>query len=240
MIAELPAGLILVAAGIAVPFLPRAVRGPVAAVAPLLALAQLVWLGPGHVVQAQVLGFDLTLVRTDRLSLAFGYVFTIAAFLNAIFSWRVRDGIEPPAALIYAGTALGAIFAGDFLTLFVYWELSAIASAAVVWAGGTPRSSAPACAISRCSSPPGCCSPRAPPCTSPTRARSPSNTSAWARRRGRCSSSPSVSRPRSRCCTTGCRTPTRRRARPARWCCRRSPPSSGSTRSRARSRARSR
>ncbi|HZM35042.1 MAG TPA: Na(+)/H(+) antiporter subunit D [Burkholderiales bacterium] len=140
MIAELPAGLILVAAGIALPFLPRAARGTVAAVVPLLALAQLMWLGPGHVVQAQILGFDLTLVRTDRLSLAFGYVFTIAAFLNAVFSWRVREGIEPPAALIYAGTALGAIFAGDFLTLFVYWELSAIASAAVVWAGGTPRS----------------------------------------------------------------------------------------------------
>jgi hypothetical protein len=50
MIAELPAGLVLVAAGIALPFLPRAARGPVAAVAPLLALAQLVWLGPGHLV----------------------------------------------------------------------------------------------------------------------------------------------------------------------------------------------
>jgi multicomponent Na+:H+ antiporter subunit D len=140
MIAELPAGLILVAAGIALPLLPRAARGAVAAAAPLLAGAQLLWLGPGHLVQAEAFGFELTLVRTDRLSLAFGYVFTIAAFLNAVFSWRVRDGIEPPAALVYAGTALAAVFAGDFLTLFVYWELSAIASAAVVWAGGTPRS----------------------------------------------------------------------------------------------------
>jgi multicomponent Na+:H+ antiporter subunit D len=140
MIAELPAGLILVAAGLALPLLPRAWRGGVAAAAPLLALAQLIWLGPGHLVQAELFGFELTLVRTDRLSLAFGYVFTIAAFLNAIFSWRVREGLEPPAALIYAGTALAAIFAGDFLTLFIYWELSAVASAAVVWAGGTPAS----------------------------------------------------------------------------------------------------
>lgn len=140
MIAEFPAGLILVAAGIALPLVPRAARGVLAAAAPLLAAAQLIWLGPGHVVQAEAFGFELTLVRTDRLSLAFGYVFTIAAFLNAIFSWRVREGIEPPAALVYAGTALAAIFAGDFMTLFIYWELSAVASAAVVWAGGTPQS----------------------------------------------------------------------------------------------------
>jgi multicomponent Na+:H+ antiporter subunit D len=140
MIAELPAGLILVATGIALPLLPRAARGVVAAAAPLLALAQLVWLGSGHLVQAELFGFELTLVRTDRLSLAFGYVFTIAAFLNAVFSWRVREGLEPPAALIYAGTALAAIFAGDFLTLFIYWELSAVASAAVVWAGGSSAS----------------------------------------------------------------------------------------------------
>ncbi|MGH8742576.1 MAG: proton-conducting transporter membrane subunit, partial [Burkholderiales bacterium] len=37
---------------------------------------------------------------------------------------------------VYAGSALGAVFAGDLLTLFVFWELSAVASALVVWAGG--------------------------------------------------------------------------------------------------------
>src|ERR687892_9295 len=100
MIAELPAGLILVAAGLALPLVPRAARAAIAAIAPLLALAQLVWLGDGYRLQAEAFGFTLTLVRIDRLSLAFGYVFTIAAFLNAIYSWRVREGIEPPAALV--------------------------------------------------------------------------------------------------------------------------------------------
>ncbi|TAK85489.1 MAG: Na(+)/H(+) antiporter subunit D [Betaproteobacteria bacterium] len=139
MIAELPAGLILVAAGLALPLLPRAARSPVAAAAPLLAFAQLLWIGPGYVLEKDAFGFTLQLVRTDRLSLAFGYIFTIAAFLNAIYAWRVREGIEPPAALVYAGTALAAVFAGDFLTLFIYWELSAVASALIVWAGGSAR-----------------------------------------------------------------------------------------------------
>ena len=139
MIAEIPAALVLIFAGLVLPLVPVAARGVVAAAAPLAALTQLVWLGDGYRLEAEAFGFALTLVRIDRLSLAFGYVFTIAAFLNAIYAWRVREGIEPPAALVYAGSALGALFAGDLLTLFIYWELSAIASTLVVWAGRSPR-----------------------------------------------------------------------------------------------------
>jgi multicomponent Na+:H+ antiporter subunit D len=134
MIGEIPAGLILIAAGPALPLVLRAARGVVALLAPALALAQLLWIGPGHRLEAEAFGFTLQLVRADRLSLAFGYIFTIAAFLNALYSWHQRDGAEQPAALVYAGSALAAVFAGDFLTLFVFWELSAIAAAMVIWA----------------------------------------------------------------------------------------------------------
>jgi len=139
MIAEVPAGLILVAAGLLVPLAPPALRGALGVAAPLLAFAQLLWVGAGYRLELEAFGFTLALVRTDALSLAFGYVFTIAAFLNGIFSWQARRGVEQPAALVYAGAALAAVFAGDLLTLFVFWELSAIASALVVWAGGGPR-----------------------------------------------------------------------------------------------------
>jgi len=139
MIAELPAGLILIAAGLMLPLVPRAARGVVSLGAPVLALAQLLWIGPGYRLEAEAFGFALELVRTDRLSLAFGYIFTIAAFLNALYSWHQRDGAEQPAALVYAGSALAAVFAGDMLTLFVFWELSAVAAALVIWAGGRRR-----------------------------------------------------------------------------------------------------
>jgi multicomponent Na+:H+ antiporter subunit D len=139
MIGEIPAGLILAAAGLALPLVPRAARGVIGLLAPALAFAQLLWIGPGYRLEVEALGFTLELVRTDRLSLAFGYVFTIAAFLNALYSWHQRDGMEQPAALVYAGAALAGIFAGDLLTLFIFWELSAIASALVIWAGGSPK-----------------------------------------------------------------------------------------------------
>jgi len=139
MIGELPAGLILVIAGCVLPLLPSALRGMLGIVAPALAFAQLLWIGSDCQQHVDAFGVTLSLVRTDALSLAFGYVFTIAAFLNGIYSWRARRGIEQPAALIYAGSALATIFAGDLLTLFIFWELSALASVFVIWAGGSSR-----------------------------------------------------------------------------------------------------
>jgi multicomponent Na+:H+ antiporter subunit D len=138
MIGDIPAGLILVAAGFLLPCVPAALRGAIGVAAPVLAFAQLLSIGSGHQLDIQAFGVTLALVRTDPLSLAFGYVFTIAAFLNGVYSWHVRRGIEQPAALIYAGSALAAIFAGDLLSLFIFWELSAVASVLVIWAGGTP------------------------------------------------------------------------------------------------------
>lgn len=139
MITEFPAGLVLIAAGLAAPLVPRALRRWLLLAAPLLAGAQLLALPVGAHVELELFGFALQLVRADKLSLAFGYVFVIAAFLNTVFAWHVRDGVEGPAAMVYAGAAVAAVFAGDLLTLFVFWELTAVASVFVVWAQGSKR-----------------------------------------------------------------------------------------------------
>lgn len=139
MTADIPASLLLVAAGLLLPLLPVALRGALGVAAPLAALAQLVGTQPGAVLQLELSGVALTLVRVDALNLAFAYVFAIAAVLNGIYSWRVRSGIEQPAALVYAGSAMAALFAGDLLSLFIFWEVSAVASALVICAGGSPR-----------------------------------------------------------------------------------------------------
>jgi len=78
-------------------------------------------------------------MHVDRLSLLFGYVFSIAALLTAIYALNVSDGLQRAAAPIYAGSAVGAVFAGDLLTLFAFWELTAVASVLLVWARRTER-----------------------------------------------------------------------------------------------------
>jgi multicomponent Na+:H+ antiporter subunit D len=73
----------------------------------------------------------------DRLSRIFALVFCLAAFLGNLYAWHLRDTVQQVAALLYAGAAIGAVFAGDLITLFIYWEGTAISSVFLIWARGT-------------------------------------------------------------------------------------------------------
>ena len=122
------------------------------------------WFGvePGLHLQFDLLGYTLTPYRADKLSLLFGYLFHLAAFLGFVYALHLGDGVpegsvagevgeddivgnasaglQHVAAMVYAGSALGAVFAGDFITLFIFWELLAISSAFLVWARKSERS----------------------------------------------------------------------------------------------------
>ncbi|MGB5621464.1 MAG: Na(+)/H(+) antiporter subunit D [Gammaproteobacteria bacterium] len=93
----------------------------------------------GTLLSVPLLEFELILVRADRLSLLFGYLFHIAAFIAMVFALHVRNTTETVASLLYAGSALGAVFAGDLITLFIFWELLAITSVFLIWARKTER-----------------------------------------------------------------------------------------------------
>ena len=99
------------------------------------------WLGVpvGTQLSVPLLEFELVLMRADRLSLLFGYLFHIGAFLAIVFSLHVRDTLQHVAGLCYAGSALGAVFAGDLITLFVFWELLALSSVFLIWARRSER-----------------------------------------------------------------------------------------------------
>ncbi len=137
MIAEVSPGLILIAGGILVPLLPARLRSLPLVVLPVLAFAYLLTLPDGEWGRLQVMDLSLVTLRVDKLSLLFGYVFMLAAFLGGIYALHVRDIAQQSAALIYAGSAVGAVFAGDLVTLFVFWEGIAVASVFLIWAAGT-------------------------------------------------------------------------------------------------------
>ena len=88
-------------------------------------------------VQVSVLQFELGLLAVDRLALMFGYLFHIAALICLIYSLHVEDKTQQVAGLLYAGSALGAVFSADFITLFIFWELLALTSVFLVWARRT-------------------------------------------------------------------------------------------------------
>jgi multicomponent Na+:H+ antiporter subunit D len=143
MIASLPPAAILILGAFLVPALRGRLRSAYLLALPLLSGAHLVGLyglEPGSYLQIRV--FDdltLTLLRVDRLSLVFGLIFHIVALLSVIYALHVRDRVQHVAGLVYAGAGIAAVFAGDLVTLFVYWELTAMASVFLVWASRTER-----------------------------------------------------------------------------------------------------
>ncbi len=138
MIEALPSLPLLVAA-----LLAFFTRGPQRAVlmlaAPLLGAYGVFHLTPGTTVEIELMGMALTPLRVDSLSILFGYLFNLAAFIGVIYSLHVKDPMQDAAALAYAGSAIGAVFAGDLLTLFVYWELLALTSAVLIFARRTEQ-----------------------------------------------------------------------------------------------------
>jgi multicomponent Na+:H+ antiporter subunit D len=140
MIAELSPALILVLGGLVLPFVPRPARGGVMLVLPVIALMQLLSLPFGALGKVQLMGLELTTLRIDKLSFVFALIFLIAAGLAVIYALHVKDLVQQVAALVYAGTAVGAVLAGDLVTLFICWEGTAVSSVFLVWASRTESS----------------------------------------------------------------------------------------------------
>jgi len=167
---SLPPFVLFFVGALVVAFTKGTVRKAVVLAVPLIGLVML-WLGAGADVAASgaqeyltldLLGNTLSPFRADKLSLLFGYLFHIAAFLGFIYALHLGDGtpdgsvaadvgeddiignsragLQHVSAMLYAGSALGAVFAGDFITLFVFWELLAITSVFLIWARDSKRS----------------------------------------------------------------------------------------------------
>jgi multicomponent Na+:H+ antiporter subunit D len=132
-------GLILILGAALVPLLRGRARSAYMLALPIVAFLHLLGLPHGEFGQIQLFGIELTTVRVDRLSVVFGYIFLIATFLGLLYALHVKDTLQHVAALVYAGSAVAAVCAGDLITLFVYWEGTAIASVFLIWASRTER-----------------------------------------------------------------------------------------------------
>ena len=108
----IPPGAALYLGALVIPLLPRKLRPVRMLVLPILGFLQLLSIDHGQFLQFSMFQYQLTPVRVDALSLVFGYIFYLAAFLMIVYSLHVRDTVQQVAGLVYAGTAIGAVFAG--------------------------------------------------------------------------------------------------------------------------------
>ncbi|MFQ5963341.1 MAG: Na(+)/H(+) antiporter subunit D [Candidatus Scalinduaceae bacterium] len=104
---------------------------------PAITFMNLVNMPEGTHYTINFLDFEIIFCKVDKMSKVFGYIFVIMTFAGNLFSIHLKTRDEHIAALLYAGGSLGVVFAGDYFSLFVFWELMAVASTYLIWARKT-------------------------------------------------------------------------------------------------------
>jgi len=134
MIDIAPPAFIFILGAILLPLLrERRLRQVFQLLIPLIAFIDLLYMPKGTYWVYNFLGYDLILGRVDKLSMCFGYVFVIVAFVGMVYALHVREVGQHTAAFLYIGSALGVTFAGDIFTLYVFWEIMAVSSVFLIW-----------------------------------------------------------------------------------------------------------
>ena len=125
--------LILLLGAVLVPLLRGRARSVLLLAVPTLAFILVMSSQPGVYGVVHFLDWDLTFGRVDRLSQVFGYIMTLMCILGSLYGLHVKNPLEHVAAWTYVAGSLGVIYAGDFLMLFLFWELMAFSSVFLIW-----------------------------------------------------------------------------------------------------------
>ena len=133
-------GLILIIGGLLLPFLGKQLSRFAAVAIAIVGLVWYLFLPAESTIEVQLLGLDLMPLRMDYLSWIFGLIFHIAAVVSTLYALHVTDTKQHIAGLVYAGAAIVAALAGDLVTLFIAWELTAISSVVLIWASNNETS----------------------------------------------------------------------------------------------------
>jgi multicomponent Na+:H+ antiporter subunit D len=135
--------LVLIAGALLLPLIPKAFKKTFLLAVPLAAFAAVLamLLAPhGNHGVVSFLGWTLTFGRVDALSLVFAVIMSGMACIGTLYGMHVQEDAQHSAAWIYVSGSLGAIFAGDLLTLFLFWELMAFSSVFLIWFRRMPES----------------------------------------------------------------------------------------------------
>jgi multicomponent Na+:H+ antiporter subunit D len=136
-----PPALLFLVASFIVPILKGRIRDVFILLVPLVGLAQLVMLTDGSFWSYKFMDrYDLVLLEVSTLRLCFAYVFVIICFVASLYALHIKQAAQHTAAFAYVGSSLGVVFAGDYFTLFVYWELMAVTSTVIILCRGNRAS----------------------------------------------------------------------------------------------------
>ena len=127
--------LLLIIGALVLPFIREPFRKPYLLLVPIFTFVDVVYLGFNQGIYGQVsfLDWQLTFGRIDALSNVFAFIMALMAIIATLYSLQVKDCWQQMAAWFYVAGSIGAIYAGDYLSLFLFWEIMAFASTFLVW-----------------------------------------------------------------------------------------------------------
>ena len=144
MINSFPPAAIFIIGALFIPVLKGKIKSTFMLLLPVLAFFTLINTPEGNHWVFSLLDYNLIFGRIDRLSRLFCYIFILISFIGIIFALKVDDDLQHVAGLTYAGGALGVTLAGDFFSLYIFWEIMAVASTFLILARRTVKSQAAA------------------------------------------------------------------------------------------------
>ena len=137
MFEGMPPAFIMIAGALLVCLTRGHWRSLVLFAAPLLTLWAIWQVPDGVVSTVEFLSKEIQPVEGSMVRRLFATIFGVMALVGALYAFRIARWYELAAAYAYAAGAIGVCFAGDLITLFLFWELMALFSTVVVWCGGT-------------------------------------------------------------------------------------------------------
>lgn len=140
MMINFPPALIFILGALFLPLFRGRLKSAWLLLLPILGFMNLINLSEGVHWSVKFLDYTLILGKVDKLSLFFGYIYHLITVIALIYASHVKEDLHHMASLFYAGAALGVVFAGDLLTLFIFWEVMALSATYLVWAGKTAES----------------------------------------------------------------------------------------------------
>ena len=132
--------LILIAGALLLPAVPARLKKAFLLLVPALLFARIVMMAHGMFGEVHYQEWTLIFGRVDRLSSVFGYIMSLMCILGTLYGLHVKEDAQHSVAWIYVAGSIGAIYAGDFITLFLFWEVMAFSSVFLVWFRRRPES----------------------------------------------------------------------------------------------------
>jgi multicomponent Na+:H+ antiporter subunit D len=132
--------LILIAGALLLPAVPARLKKGFLLLVPVLLFARILTMREGMFGEAHFQDWVLVFGRVDRLSTVFGYIMSLMCILGTLYGLHVKGNGQHIAAWIYVAGSIGAIYAGDFISLFLFWEMMAFSSVFLVWFRRRPES----------------------------------------------------------------------------------------------------